>query len=182
MKHLPNIISLARILMVPVVVWLVVIGELGGAFWVFIAAGISDAVDGFIAKQFDAVTEVGTYLDPIADKALLVSIFVALGAAGFVPPWLVILVVTRDVLIVGGILFSFALSLPVRARPSILSKINTGAQMALAAVILAVHGMAWPLDSAASLGTFVVGILTTLSGAQYVWRWSRVAFLEGAKG
>lgn len=182
MKHLPNIISLARILMVPVVVWLVVIGELGGAFWVFVAAGISDAVDGFIAKRFDAITEVGTYLDPIADKVLLVSVFVALGAAGFVPPWLVILVVSRDVLIVGGILFSFALSLPVRARPSILSKVNTGGQMALAALILAVQGMAWPLDAAASLGTFVVGVLTALSGAEYVWRWSRVAFLEGAKG
>ncbi|MCX8231985.1 MAG: CDP-alcohol phosphatidyltransferase family protein, partial [Alphaproteobacteria bacterium] len=110
MKHLPNIISLARILMVPVVVWLVVIGELGGAFWVFIAAVISDAVDGFIAKRFDAVTEVGIYLDPVADKALLVSIFVALGAAGLVSLWLVILVVSREVLIVGGILFSFALS------------------------------------------------------------------------
>ena len=168
--------------MVPVVIWLVVIGELGGAFWVFVAAGISDAVDGFIAKRFDAATEVGTYLDPIADKALLVSVFVVLGAAGFVPPWLVILVVSRDVLIVGGILFSFALALPVRARPSILSKVNTGAQMALAAVILSVHGMAWPLGMVVSLGTVVVGILTALSGAQYVWRWSRVAFLEGAKG
>jgi cardiolipin synthase len=182
MKQLPNIISLARILMVPVVVWLVVIGELGGAFWVFIAAGISDAVDGFIAKRFDAVTEVGIYLDPVADKALLVSIFVALGAAGLVSRWLVILVVSREVLIIGGILFSFALSLPVRARPSILSKVNTSAQMVLAAVILAVHGMSWALDSTASLGTFVVGVLTALSGAQYVRRWSRVAFLEGAKG
>ena len=182
MKHLPNVISLARILMVSVVVWLVVIGELGGAFWVFIAAGISDAVDGFIAKRFDAVTEVGTYLDPVADKALLVSIFVALGAAGFVPSWLVILVVTRDVLIVGGILFSFALSLPVRAQPSILSKFNTGAQMLLAASILAVQGMAWPFGAVAGLGTFVVGAITALSGAQYVWRWARVAFLEGAEG
>jgi cardiolipin synthase len=182
MNQLPNIISLARILMVPVVVWLVVIGELGGAFWVFIAAVISDAVDGFIAKRFEAVTEVGIYLDPVADKALLVSIFLALGAAGLVSRWLVILVVLREVLIVGGILFSFALSVPVRARPSILSKVNTSGQMALAAVILAVHGMSWALGSVASLGPFVVGVLTALSGAQYVWRWSRVAFLEGAKG
>ena len=95
MKPLPNIISGARILMVPAVVWLVVIGELRGAFWVFIAAVISDPVDGFIAKRFDAVTEVGVYLNPIADKALLVRIFVTLGAAAFVSRWLVILVVSR---------------------------------------------------------------------------------------
>ena len=182
MKYLPNIISLARILMVPVVVWLVVIDELGGAFWVFFAAVISDGLDGFIAKRFDAVTEVGSYLDPVADKALLISIFVALGAAGLVSRWLVILVVLREVLIVGGILFSFALSLRVCMRPSTLSKVNTSAQMALAAAILAVHGMSWALGSAASLGSFLVGALTALSGAQYVRRWSRVAFLEGAKG
>ena len=168
--------------MVPLVVWLVVFGELGVAFWVFIAAVISDAVDGFIAKRFDAVTEVGIYLDPAADKALLISIFVALGAAGLVSRWLVILVVLREVLIVGGILFSFALSLRVCMRPSTLSKVNTSAQMALAAAILAVHGMSWALGSAASLGSFLVGALTALSGAQYVRRWSRVAFLEGAKG
>lgn len=182
MKRVPNIISLARILMVPVVVWLVVIGELRGAFWVFVAAGISDAVDGFIAKRFDAVTEVGTYLDPVADKVLLVSIFVALGATSLVPPWLVILVVSRDALIFGGVLFSFALSMPLRAHPSILGKVNTGAQMGLAAVVLAVHGMAWPLDALSNLGTFAVGALTAVSGGHYIWRWSRIAFIEGARG
>ena len=92
------------------------------------------------------------------------------------------LMVSREVLIFGGILFSFALSLPVRARPSILSKVNTGAQMALATVILAVHGMSWALGSVTSIGTFLVGVLTALSGVQYVRNWSRIAFLEGAKG
>ncbi len=181
-KHLPNIISLTRILMVPVVVWLIVIGEMSGAFWIFLAAGVSDAVDGFIAKQFDAVTEVGTYLDPVADKVLLVSVFLALGATGLVSPWLVILVVSRDALIIGGVIFSFALSMPLRARPSILGKVNTGAQMGLAGVVLAVHGLGWPLEVASTLGAMVVGILTAASGGQYILRWSRTAFLEDTRG
>jgi cardiolipin synthase len=179
-KRVPNIISLVRILLVPVIVWLVVIGDLTSAFWVFVAAGVSDAVDGYIAKSFDAVTEVGTYLDPVADKVLLVSVFVALGTMDYLPAWLVIVVVSRDALIVGGVLFSFALSLPTRAHPSVLGKINTGTQMGFAAVVLAVHGMAWPLDLVASLGAFFVGGLAALSGGQYVWRWSLVAFHDGS--
>ena len=168
--------------MVPAVVWLVVIGELRGAFWVFIAAVISDAVDGFIAKRFDAVTEVCVHLDPISDKACLVSISVALGAAGFISQWLLILVLSREVLIIGGVLFSFVLLLLVNVRPSILSKVNTSAQMALTVVILAVRGTFWKLGRAVTLETFVVPVFTALPGVQYVWRWWRSVSFEGAKG
>ena len=182
MKPLPNIISGARILMVPAVVWLVVIGELRGAFWVFIAAVISGPVDGFIAKRFDAVTEVGVYLDPIVDKALLVRIFVTFGAAGFVSQWLGLLVVSREVLIVGGVLFSFVLLLLVNVRLSILSKVDTSAQMALTVVILAVRGTFWKLGPAVTLETFVVVVFAALPGPEYVWRWWRGVSFEGAKG
>ncbi|NQV79514.1 MAG: CDP-alcohol phosphatidyltransferase family protein [Alphaproteobacteria bacterium] len=180
MKRLPNIISLLRILVVPIVIWLIVVDYWEAAFWVFLAAGISDAVDGFIAERFDAVSQVGVYLDPLADKVLLVAVFVALGTTGLMPLWLVILVVSRDVLIVGGVLFSVAVSLPLTLRASGLSKANTFAQIVLAAIVLGVHGFIWPLDVAVELMTYIVGALTAVSGGYYVMHWSRVAFRDGA--
>src|SRR5688500_12469917 len=89
--NLPNAITIARILAVPVLIWLIVSGEYLLAFWLFVLAGISDGVDGFIAKRFDQRTELGAYLDPIADKLMLVSIYVSLGLLRVLPPWLVIL-------------------------------------------------------------------------------------------
>src|SRR5438876_10903898 len=102
--NLPNLISLARLLMVPLTIWLIVAGSYGIAFWVFVAAGISDALDGFIAKRFDRRTRLGALLDPLADKVLLVSVYLTLGIAGQIWTWLVVLVVFRDVMIVGGFL------------------------------------------------------------------------------
>lgn len=176
MKLLPNVISLLRVLSVPLVVWFLVIDQRQAAFWLFLAAGVSDAVDGFVAKRFDAVTEVGTYLDPIADKVLLVSVYLTLGGLELLPPWVVILVVSRDILIVGGILFSYAISLPLRPTPSMLSKINTFAQIALATAVLGAHALGWPLAEASMFLTYVVGILTMASGGHYVLQWARSAF------
>ncbi len=99
-----NLITLGRLLSVPVSVWLILAGQFAAAFWMFVLAGISDAVDGFIAKRFDMRTKIGALLDPVADKTLLVSIYVTLGVAGQLPTWLVILVVSRDLMIVGGFL------------------------------------------------------------------------------
>src|SRR2546427_12106701 len=97
---IPNLVRLGRILLVPVVVWAITAGEMRIAFVLFLAAGISDAVDGFLAKRFGMATELGASLDPLADKAMLVSIYVALGIADAVPGWLVILVVSRDIMLV----------------------------------------------------------------------------------
>ena len=97
---IPNIITLGRILLVPVIVWAIASGQMAIAFVLFIIAGVSDAVDGFLAKRFNMASEIGALLDPLADKALLVSIYVALGISGAVPRWLVILVVSRDIMIV----------------------------------------------------------------------------------
>ncbi|MEQ8248458.1 MAG: CDP-alcohol phosphatidyltransferase family protein [Alphaproteobacteria bacterium] len=176
MKRLPNIITLMRILAVPVLIWLVVVDDLRVAFWLFLAAGISDAVDGFIAKRFDAVSEVGIYLDPLADKVLLVGMFVTLGAVDLMPPWLVILVVSRDILIVGGILFSFALSLPLTPKPSLLGKFNTFTQISLVAAVLAWHGLLVPLEVLVAAMTYAVAAVTALSGGHYILKWTGTAF------
>src|SRR5262245_31246668 len=96
MISFPNFLSFARLLSVPLVVWLVLGGRLAIAFLLFVGAGVTDAIDGFLAKRYNAQTELGAYLDPLADKALLVGIYVSLGWLGLIPPWLVILVAFRD--------------------------------------------------------------------------------------
>src|SRR6202035_4268592 len=102
--NLPNLISLGRLLLVPLAISLILDGKYWAAFWVFVVAGISDALDGFIAKRFNRRTRLGALLDPVADKAMLVSVYVALGLVHELWTWLVILVVFRDVMIVGGFL------------------------------------------------------------------------------
>src|ERR1043165_2429801 len=108
--------------------------EIRIAFVLFLAAGISDAVDGFLAKRFGMATELGAYLDPLADKAMLVSIYVALGITGALPAWLVILVVSRDIMIVGAVILSWVVDKPVPLRPLPVSKLNTVAQIVPAGV------------------------------------------------
>ena len=108
----PNIITLFRILLVPTVVWASGVGETQLAFWLFLTAGVSDALDGFIAKRFGMQTELGAYLDPVADKALLVSIYVALAVMELIPRWVAIAVVSRDVMIVGAVVLSLVRSEP----------------------------------------------------------------------
>ena len=115
---IPNLITLGRILLVPVVVWAIASGEqyIWIAFVLFLAAGVSDAVDGYLAKRFHMTTELGAYLDPLADKALIVSIYLTLGIKGLIPGWLVILVVSRDIMIVGAVMLSWLVGIPSRSN------------------------------------------------------------------
>src|SRR5690348_37808 len=148
--NLPNLISLGRLLLVPLAISLILEGSYWAAFWVFVIAGASDALDGFIAKRFDRRTRLGALLDPLADKVLLVSVYVTLGFAGQLWPWLVVLVVFRDIMIVGGFLLIQALAAePKPLQPAFVSKVNTGVQVALIGYVLARRGLdadAGPLD------------------------------------
>ena len=138
--NIPNCITLGRVLLVPFVFWLLLSGRYQTAFFIFVIAGLSDAVDGWLAKRYHWETELGAYLDPLADKLLIVSIFVAMGWQGELPSWLVIAVVSRDLLIVTGVMLAWVLEQPVNIRPLIVSKANTFAQLLLAAVVLADTG------------------------------------------
>ena len=109
----------------------------GSRSCLFLAAGVSDAVDGFLAKRFGMATALGAYLDPLADKAMLVSIYVALAIVGAIPLWLVILVVSRDIMIVSAVILSWVVDKPVKLKPHLVSKVNTVAQIVLALVVLA---------------------------------------------
>jgi cardiolipin synthase len=134
---IPNIITLGRIMLVPIIVWAIVSSQMEAAFALFLIAGISDAVDGFLAKRFNMTSELGALLDPLADKALLVSIYLALGIWGDIPRWIVILVVSRDIMIVAAVIVSWLFDKPVEMKPSKVSKLNTAAQVAYAALVLA---------------------------------------------
>ena len=169
--NLPNFITIGRILLVPITVWLIISGDFALAFVAFVVAGISDGVDGFIARRFDQRSELGAYLDPIADKALLVSIYVSLGLLKFLPAWLVILVVTRDVLIVGAVILAWVVNKPMLVAPSMASKVNTAGQIILAVVVLGSLGLEIALEPLLYVGFALVGILTFGSGALYMRAW-----------
>lgn len=170
---IPNLITLGRILLVPVVVWAIMSNAMWVAFVLFMVAGLSDGVDGYLAKRFNMTTELGAYLDPLADKALIVSIYLTLGINGDIPRWLVILVVSRDILIVGGIMLSWLMGNPLKIRPLLVSKLNTVAQIVFACVVLGSLGFNYqmPVFKLALMG--LVAILTLLSIAAYLAEWVR---------
>ena len=167
---IPNLITLARLLSVPLAVWLILNQQFAVAFWLFVIAGISDGVDGYIAKRFRAKSELGAYMDPLADKALLTSVFVTLGYEGVVQSWLVILIVFRDLLIIGGALLYATMIRGLRIKPLLISKLNTALQILLAAMLLAKAGFGIG-DGFTEALVHVVAATTILSGAAYVVKW-----------
>ena len=170
---IPNLVTLGRILLVPVVVWAITAGEMQIAFVLFLAAGISDAVDGFLAKRFGMATELGAYLDPLADKAMIVSVFVALGIVEAMPRWLVILVVSRDIMIVSAVILSWLVDNPVKLKPLAVSKLNTVAQIVYATFVLAALAFTWDIPLLLNGLMVLVAVLTLLSIAFYVAAWVR---------
>ena len=171
--NVPNFITICRILLVPVTIWLITSGAYGFAFAAFAVAGLSDAVDGFLAKRFNMASELGALLDPLADKALLVSIYVSLGIWGAIPRWLVILVVSRDIMIVGAVIVSWVFGKPVPMKPLMVSKLNTVAQVGFAALVLGTLGFGIepaPYDTALMV---LVTVLTLLSVSFYLVEWTR---------
>lgn len=169
----PNFITIARLLSVPLIVWLMIADRFVGATVLFVMAGVSDAADGFIAKRFGAASELGAYLDPIADKALLVSVFVTLGFKGALPAWLIVLVVSRDILIIGGILLAYLLSNPMAVRPLWVSKMNTAAQIILIALVLGAQSGATIFRPVLAAFVLAAAGLTVASAAAYLVEWVR---------
>ena len=179
LSHLPNLITLARVALVPVLILLLKDQDYAAALVVFVAAGVSDALDGYLAKRLNVQSRLGAILDPAADKLLLVSAYVMLTVLGHIPFWLVLVVVFRDLLIVGGYLLYTSHAGPVKMRPSVLSKLNTLVQIMLVAVILAQQaaGMAWlPAEAL----VYTVLATTVVSGAHYLWLWLIKKDIEAA--
>ena len=170
---IPNIITLGRILLVPFIVWAITSDKMEIAFVIFIVAGISDAVDGFLAKRFNMASELGALLDPLADKALLVSIYVALGIGGAVPRWIVILVVSRDIMIVSAVIVSWLFGKPIPMKPLMVSKLNTVAQVGFAALVLAALGFGFKSTPYDLILMGLVTVFTLVSVSLYLVEWVR---------
>lgn len=168
----PNIISVGRFLLVPLIIWFLLTDQMVCAFWTFVAAGASDFLDGLLARLLKSRTLIGSYLDPLADKTLMVAVFITLAVKGIVPLWLVILVVSRDVLIVAGTLLILLFEKNFVATPHFISKLNTGVQILLITFLLGIGALGLSYNTMLShLFFFVAGLTTTWSGALYVHFW-----------
>jgi cardiolipin synthase len=165
---LPNIVTFARLCAVPLAFWLVLEHRLAEAFFLFVAAGISDAVDGWLARRYGG-NAIGALLDPVADKTLLVTMYVTLAAVGAIPVWLAILVVFRDLVIVGGVIVLGVLGHAIVIRPLYVSKLNTVFQILLIAVTLLTSGFDLEIPLLAQGLVWIVAATTLASGAAYVW-------------
>lgn len=175
--NIPNAISLFRLCSVPLLVWLLLKQHFEWALWLFAVSAISDAVDGIIAKQFNLQTTLGGFLDPIADKALLVSAFITGGIIGLVPTWLMLLVVFRDLVIIGGAVVFETVTKSLEIEPLLISKINTLAQIILVLSALGHAVYAQPSNDIVGLLQYAVAFTTITSGAAYIIIWSKRAHL-----
>jgi cardiolipin synthase len=162
-----------RLLLVPAVVLAMLNARWDWAFAGFLVAGISDGIDGFIARRWNQSSRLGAYLDPIADKLLLVSVFVVMGFAGELPLWLVVTMVSRDGLIICAVLLSSVMSHPIEVKPLFVSKANTAAQIMLAALVLGELAFSAHLGPLRTALILLTGVLTVASAAAYLVAWLR---------
>jgi cardiolipin synthase len=170
---IPNLITILRLVLVPAVVLAMLQARWDWAFAGFLIAGISDGVDGFIARRFNQQSRLGAYLDPMADKLLLVSVFVVMGFIGQLPLWLVVTMVSRDALIVCAVVLSTVMGHPVEMKPLFVSKANTATQIVLAAVVLGELALVVHLDPLRPALILLSGVLTVASAAAYLVAWLR---------
>lgn len=170
-NHIPNTISLFRMLLVPPMVVVLLNGYYGAALVLFAVAGVSDALDGYLAKRYGWTSRLGSILDPLADKLLLVSAYLILGWMGEIPLWLVLVVVGRDLVIVaGGVAYHYFIG-SYELEPSLLSKLNTLAQIVLILAILVTHSVVNLSAGMVASLIYLVLVTTLLSGLSYVWTW-----------
>lgn len=180
LSYLPNAITLSRIALVPVLILALKDQRYGLALALFVLAGLSDALDGFLAKRLNLVSRLGGILDPAADKILLISAYVMLTLLGHIPFWLMLTVAFRDLLIVGGYLVYVAHSGPVSMQPSALSKLNTVVQIALVGLILVEKAGYLSYAGWVDVLIYCVFATTVASGLHYLWSWGIMKDIEHA--
>jgi cardiolipin synthase len=179
-RDIPNLISIGRVILVGPVVWALLEERFGLAMVLFLVAGVSDGLDGYLAKRFDWRSRLGGILDPLADKFLLVSTYLCLGWLGELPVWLVALVLLRDLVIVSGALVYHFRVAQFRAEPTPVSKLNTLMQIILALAVVFSLGVVvlpgWLLQTL----IWTVTATTAVSGLGYVVEWTRRA-IDGSR-
>jgi cardiolipin synthase len=177
LRHIPNALCVFRMLLVVPVAWLLAHGEYWATLWVFAVAAASDGLDGFLAKRFGWTSELGKILDPLADKILLVSVFIALAVLGLVPVWLAGAAVARDVVITGGaIAYNWLYGYP-NGRPTPISKLNTLCQILYLLLVVAVHALQRSFEPLITILGALMFVTTVVSGLDYVLTYSRKAIV-----
>lgn len=178
LKQIPNIITVMRIILIAPFLYAMLNDQYSMAFYIFLVAGLSDGIDGFLARHFQWTTQFGVFMDPLADKLLMMSSFIVLAWFGKLPLWLFVIVILRDVVIMSGIAGIFYVRGNVDFEPSMISKINTGLQVLLIGLLLfelAFHAVAAYLLEGVM---YCVAVMTLLSLMGYVWDGLRQAFFS----
>lgn len=174
MKHIPNLLTAIRFLLVPILIYLLYFGHFLAALYLIIFMGLSDALDGFVAKKLNCVSRFGGFFDSICDKMMLIAAAVMLAYIGLLPIWLVWLIIARDLIIViGGSAYYFYIE-EFLAKPSIISKANTFFQLLLIVIVIYSQIGIVPQQWIDGLIT-IVATTTLLSGIGYIWTWGRNA-------
>lgn len=176
LKWLPNAICVVRVLLVAPIVIMLLDERYLAALVLIAIAGFSDALDGYLARAFDWRTPLGSLLDPAADKLLVVSVFLTMTVLGLVPVFLTVVVVLRDVVIVGGAAAYQWLIAPVEGEPTVISKLNTACQLSFVLLTLTDAALVWPPDSVLTVLGAAVLFTSLTSGLNYVVGWSKRAW------
>jgi len=175
LSWLPNAISLMRIALIAPILILMLQGDFGWALALFVLAGFSDGLDGYLAVRFDWSTRLGGLLDPAADKMLITGMFITLAYTQQIPVWLAAVVILRDVVIVAGATAYNFIVKPVPGEPTRISKLNTALQMLFVLFVLSRAGFNWPDKITITVLGAAVLVTVVVSGVDYVWSWSRRA-------
>jgi cardiolipin synthase len=175
-QDIPNLITSLRILLVPPFLWLLLQERYEMALLLFMVAGISDALDGFLAKHYGWTSELGGILDPIADKLLLVGALLTLAWLRELPVWLVTLAILRDAVIIVGAISYHLMIERVQARPLLISKLNTLIQLVLVFTIIIHYGLLTLPSWLVTVLIYLTTLTTVASGTAYVWQWGRLAW------
>jgi cardiolipin synthase len=175
-RHLPNLICLARIALVWPTVTALQAGDYALSVVLFVIAAVSDGLDGYLAKRFGWTSEFGKFIDPLADKLLLVAMFVTTSWLGLVPWWLAAAAIARDVMIgLGALIFRLWFG-PLRGRPTIVSKINTLLQLGYLLGVMMMAAFEFPPEEVLDALAVLTLITTVLSGWDYIWAFTRRAW------
>lgn len=182
LRDIPNLITILRMVLVVPILLLIANEQFVHSLLLFAVAGISDGVDGYLAKRMGWQSRLGSILDPLADKLLLVSTSLLLVWMEMIPYWLVAIIVLRDLLIVvGGTLYHYRIG-EYEMAPSIVSKINTFSQIAYVLGVILVAAMGWEMAAEITVASYIVLTTTLMSGADYVWTWGWFAYHEVNEG